>query len=96
MSVNTYDKQDSVRLKVTFKVDSVNIDPTTVTLRVKDSEGVTSVYTYSGASVTKESTGVYYKDITVTTDGVWYYRFEGTGACQAASEHKFVVRKSEF
>ena len=96
MAVNTYDKGDAVRLKGTFTVSSVLTDPTTVTLKVKDSDGTISTYTYSGGTVTKLSTGVYYKDVTVSNDGIWYYRFESTGAVAAAGEGSFEVRRSEF
>jgi hypothetical protein len=96
MAVNTYDKGDAVRLKGTFTVSSVATDPTTVTLKVKDSDGTISTYTYALAQITKLSTGIYYKDVTVSNDGLWYYRFEGTGACIAAGESQFEVRRSEF
>ena len=95
MTVNTYDKGDGIRLRATFTVSSVNTDPTTVTLRVKDPDGAITVYVHP-ASITKSATGIYYKDISVANDGVWYYRFEGTGACEAAEEYSFIVRTSEF
>lgn len=96
MAVNTYDKGDKVRVQATFTVSDVNTDPTTVTLKVKNPAGVTSTYTYALAEITKSATGIYYKDLSVDDDGIYHYRFEGTGTCEAASEHKFEVRKSEF
>lgn len=96
MPTNTYDKGDLIRVKATFTVSSVVTDPTAITLKVKDPDGTITTYTYAGGSITKDSTGVYHKDLSVSNDGVWYYRFEGTGTCQAASENKFIVRKSEF
>lgn len=96
MATNTYDKGDLVRVKATFTVSSVLTDPTTVTLKVKDPDGTISTYTYTGGTITKSSTGVYYKDVSVSNDGAWYYRFEGTGTCQTAAEGMFKVRKSEF
>lgn len=96
MAVNTYDKGDTIRLWAYFKVNSVYTDPTAITLKVKSAAGVISTYTYSGATVTKSSTGIYYKDVSLTDDGIWYYRFEGTGAVAAAAESKFEVRRSEF
>jgi len=96
MAVNTYDKGGAVRLKGTFTVSSVLTDPTTVTLKVKDSDGTISTYTYSGGTVTKLSTGIYYKDVTVSNDGIWYYKFESTGTVTAAKEGSFEVRRSEF
>lgn len=96
MTTNTYDKGDSVRLTATFTVDSVPTDPTTVTLKVKNPAGVTTTYTYGLAELTKSSTGVYYREVTVDDDGMYYYRFEGTGTCIAASEGQLKVRSSEF
>ena len=96
MAVNTYDKGDTIRLKAEFKVSSVYTDPTAVTLKVKNAAGVISTYTYALAEITKLSTGIYYKDISINDDGIWFYKFEGTGTVAAASEHKFEVRRSEF
>ena len=96
MTANTYDKGDLIRVQGTFKVNSVLTDPTTVTLKVKDPDSTITTYTYAGGTITKSSTGIYYKDVSVSNDGAWYYRFEGTGACQAAGEKTFLVRKSEF
>ena len=96
MTTNTYDKGDLVRIHATFTASSVVADPTTVTLKVKDPDGVITTYTYGGGTVTKSSTGVYYKDVSVSNDGMWYYRIEGTGAVQSAGEGSFRVRKSEF
>ena len=96
MATNTYDKGDAVRLRVTFTIDSVNTDPTTITLRVKNPVGTKTVYTFALAEITKEATGIYYKDISVDDDGIYAYRFEGTGTVEAASEHKMKVRTSEF
>lgn len=96
MPINTYDKNDTVRVRAIFSVNSVNTDPTTITLKVKDPSGTISTYTYAGGSIIKEATGIYYKDLVPTDDGVWYCNFSGTGAVQSASERSFVVRKSEF
>ena len=96
MATNTYDKGDAVRLRVTFTVASVNTDPTTVTLKVKNPTGTTTIYTYALAEITKSATGIYYKDISVDDDGIYAYRFEGTGTVEAATEHKIKVRSSEF
>ena len=96
MAVNTYDKGDTIRLKAEFKVSSVYTDPTTIVLKVKSASGVITTYTYALAQVTKLSTGIYYKDVSLTDDGIWYYHFEGTGTVAAAGEHQFIVRRSEF
>jgi len=96
MPVNAYDIGDSVRLKATFTVSEVNTDPTTITLKVKTPSGVTTSYTYAGGQVTKQETGIYYKDINLDDDGMWYYRWEGTGTVIASEEHSLKVDPSEF
>ncbi len=48
------------------------------------------------ASVTKDGTGSYYKNVAVNTAGLWYFRWIGTGAAQAAEERAFFVRNSEI
>ena len=96
MAINTYDKGDSVKLQATFTIDSVNTDPTTIVLKVKNPAGTSIAYTYLAAEITKSANGIYYKEISVTDDGMWYYRWEGTGNLLAASEHSFKVRSSEF
>lgn len=95
MAINTYDKGDTIRLWAYFKVSNVYTDPTTITLKVKDSDGTITTYTYALGQITKSSTGIYYKDISLNNDGLWYYRYEGTGVA-AAGEKSFEVRRSEF
>jgi hypothetical protein len=94
--VNEYDLNDLVRLRSVFTVDDVNTDPTEVTLKVKDPSGTTTTYLYSLAAITKEATGIYYKDITLNDTGIWYYRFEGTGTVVSADESSLIVLRSEF
>ena len=96
MATNTYDINDVVRVTSTFTVSSVNTDPSDVHLKIKTPGGITSLYVYSLAEITKSATGIYYKDIAVDDDGMYYYRFEGTGTVRAASEHSFKIRSSEF
>ena len=55
----------------TFAVSGVATDPTTVTLAITDPTGTTTTYTYAAAEITKDSTGVYHKDITCSSAGVW-------------------------
>ena len=93
---NIYDKGDLVRVTVTFSVGGVTTDPTTITLKVKNPAGTVATYTYALAQIVKSATGIYYKDISVTTSGAWYYNFAGTGTVEAADENGFAVKASEF
>ena len=96
VSPTVYDKGDKVRLSATFSVSGVNSDPTAVVLKVKDPSSNIATYTYALAEITKSATGIYYKDISIDESGEWYYRFEGTGAVEAADESRFIGDESEF
>lgn len=93
---NSYDVGDLVRVQATFAVSGVAADPTTVTLKVKDPAGNTATYTYALGEVTKNGTGVYYKDVSIDESGMWVFQWTGTGACQAVEESEFYVRKAEI
>lgn len=90
-ATNIFDVGDQIRLEATFTVDGTDANPTTVVGKVKDPNGAITLPTVSASS-----TGVYYMDLYVGTDGDWYYRFEGTGSVVAACEGVFRVRKSAF
>ena len=87
---------DLVRVSATFTVSGTATDPATVTLKVRDPSGTTTTYTYGAATVTKDSTGAYHRDVSATTAGRWLYRWEGTGTAQAAEEAAFDVEPSAF
>lgn len=93
---NTYEIGDKVRIKATFTVSGVKTDPTTITLKVKDPAGIVTSYTYVGGTVTKSATGMYFRDVSITQSGEWFYRWEGTGAVETADEAYLVVEASEF
>jgi hypothetical protein len=86
-----HDLNDSIRPTVTFTVSDAVTDPTTVTLTVIPPDKEVETYTYAASQITKSSTGVYYRDITLDQPGVWYFRFVGTGTCVAATEGTVTV-----
>lgn len=87
----SYIKGDTIRVTATFTVADVATDPATVTLRVKDPAGTTTVYTYALTEITKVSTGVYRKDVQMSTAGTWYVRWEGTGTAAGVEEAGIVI-----
>jgi len=91
-----FDKGDLVRIYAKFRSGGAYVDPTTVKVSVKDPSGTSTDYLYSLAEVTKESTGVYYKDLSADLVGTYYVRTVTTGTYQAAQEDSFYVRDSEF
>ena len=73
--LNAYDMGDCVRLSCTFATCSSTAgDPTTVALTIRDPDGVETEYTYAAGKVARSTTGSYYKDVTLSTAGTYYYR----------------------
>lgn len=72
------------RLSNTFSINGTPTDPTTISLAVTDPEGTTTTYTYAAAQITRDSAGVYHKDIPCTLAGTWLYLWVGTGAASDA------------
>lgn len=83
---------DTVTLTNTFKVSGTATDPSTVSLVVTDPAGTATTYTYAGATITKSSTGVYTKNITASTAGLWAYTWTGTGTAADVESGSFEVR----
>lgn len=89
----TYDIGDVVRISTAFTQSSVAIDPTTVSLVVREPDGTTTTYSYAGATVTKDSTGNYHKDLTISgSAGIYRYRWTSTGTGAASEESWFEVQ----
>lgn len=83
---------DTVRIANTFNVDDVNTDPTTVTLVVTDPSGNTEgTYTWAGSTITRTAVGVFHKDLTVDEDGVWEYKWTGSGVAADVATGTFTV-----
>ena len=85
--MNTYSIGDIVLVTATFTDVSGNlIDPSAVTCAYKITNSSAST-----AAVTHVSTGIYTAQISIAIDGLYTYRFAGTGAAQAAKEGVFTV-----
>lgn len=75
----------------TFSVNGAATDPTTVSLAVTTPSGVTTTYTYAGATITKTGTGVYAKDITCSEAGDYVAVWTGTGTAADVVEVRWSV-----
>lgn len=105
--MNTYAVGTTVRLWGTFKAASYTVtsgvptatyaltDPSTVTLQVENPAGTVTSYTYAAATVSKNSTGVFYKDVALDTAGDWSYRWVGTGAVAVTGEEFINVQVTQ-
>jgi hypothetical protein len=92
-----FDIGDQVRVSVTFTTTNggTNIDPSTVTLKIKNPNKQIFQYTYP-SGVNTDSVGIYYKDFEVLESGRYYYRWEGDGGNPSATESWFIVKESQF
>lgn len=70
------------------------VDPTAVTLRVKEPDGTVTSYTYAAAELTKVSTGIYTRSLEPDQSGTHWIEATGTGAVVAVAESELVVRPS--
>jgi len=93
---NVYALNSVVRITATFAVSGSATDPTAITMKVKNPAGTVATYTYALSEITKSATGIYYKDVSVTSSGTWYYSMTGTGTCAAAAEGKVFVRPTDL
>jgi hypothetical protein len=82
----SYNRDTEVTLTGTFRdlVLDALADPDAVTLYVLNPAGTVSTYTLAASEVTRDSLGVYSKDVTLDASGAWYYRFKGSGAVTVA------------
>jgi uncharacterized protein YfaS (alpha-2-macroglobulin family) len=96
--INVYDVGDLVRCAANFKNTlNVDIDPSTVTFKVKPPTGAIITYAYGvDSQLVKDSVGDYYVDVNANAEGTWHWRFFSTGTGQAAAEQTFEVQKSYF
>lgn len=87
-----YDRGDKVRVTGRFTdLGGALADPTAATYRVRSPTG--SVTT---GTATKQATGVWYFEFTLTASGTWSYRLESTGDVTAAAESHLQARPSLF
>lgn len=95
--MNSYHIGAVVRLKIAFtNQEGTAVDPGTVRAKVKTPLGVVTTYTYPTDGIQRTGTGVYYYDVEPAQQGVWKFRWEGTGSNKGANESAFEMLESEF
>lgn len=98
MSVKAFDKGDLVKFTANFSTDAdVAADPTGVVFKFKRPDKTVTVWTYGvDAQITRDTVGAYHAEVAIDQPGDWTYRWEGTGALQAAEEMTFIARATAF
>lgn len=105
--MNSYNISTPVRVWGVFKAPTWTVtagvpsvayaltDPTTITLTVRTPSGTSTSYTYGAGTVSKHSTGVFYKEVTVSEGGVYLCSWVVTGAVAAGVDWAFQVETRE-
>jgi len=91
---NNYDLNDSTCLTAEFVSGSYAINPTAVTLKIKNPANTIS--TIAMGALTNPEVGTFGYNLTLNMVGQWWYRFEGSGNVIAADEKCLIVDPSEF
>jgi hypothetical protein len=92
-----YNVGDTARISASFKdVAGAAADPTTVELRIKGPDGVTTTYTYAGGGVVKDSVGEYHHDLAFAEAGFYVYQWLSTGVPSLMEEASMYVEASRI
>lgn len=85
------------RVSVIFTDDDEEyVDPTTVSLTVRDSHNNELTYVYgTDAAVIRDTTGNYHVDIVPTFGGKWQVAWKSTGPVTRIEDY-FLVQQSDF
>jgi hypothetical protein len=98
--MNEYFIGSEVRLTAKFRNALGHLaDPTDPTIMIKEpgSSGTEESHAYPGdVNVVKVSTGVYYFDKVVASEGIWTYRCKSTIGFVSAAENFFKVKHTPF
>jgi hypothetical protein len=95
----SYNLGDEINLAVAFSdpVTGAAVDPTEVTLQVKDPDGNVNAYTYGASEITRVSAGNYSRPQLLDKPGKWWYRYTATGSYKGTTgDVKVEVDGSQF
>jgi len=92
---NLFDVGDKIRLSVNIKVLGVDTDPTVLTFKIKDPDGVVTESIFP-TNIVNDSLGNFHIDVLITKPGRHVYRWEATGTAHGAEEKDFLVSETEF
>ena len=84
------------RLTATFRIGTVDADPTTTTLRVKSPNSTVAVYVFGASAIVRDAAGKFHFDLLLANAGTYLIRWEGTGGATAAAELRIEATASRF
>jgi hypothetical protein len=80
-------------------IAGVATNPTSVSLELKRPDGTALVYNFptqgtGDGLLTQETTGRYYRDLSMDTAGLWHWSLSGTGSVETSEQGALYVRRS--
>lgn len=88
---------DQAQASVVFQSSNqVLVDPTNVSLIVKDPGGVITTYNYPSSAVSKVGVGQYVGIFSLTLAGTYTYRWVGSGSNPSVAESTLLVQTPAF
>lgn len=99
MTVKLYTLGQLVRITGLFEDDAgTDIDPSTVSLKVRSPSGIEVTYDYLGSplELTRDSAGNYHADVVANEIGDWFYKWISGGIGAGDDEGQFMVAAAHF
>mgnify|MGYP001579977939 CR=1 len=92
---SSYEIGDQVRIWGTFTSAGTGSDPTQVFLELATPANVVTLYGYgtAGTIIQKQGNGTYYADVVATQQGMWQYRWTGTGNIITSDMNHFYIKR---
>ncbi len=88
--VAAYDLGDTRRLSAAFTVSAAATDPTTLTFKMREPDGVVTTRVWeTDNELVRDSLGNFHVDWLIAKVGKHYYRWIGTGAAAEADTGEF-------
>jgi len=103
--LNQYLTGNVVTVRATFQAEGstlpvtyTNADPTAVTLKTRDPNGVVTTYTYGNPDgvIVRDAVGSYHAFVTLATAGMWTYHWVGTGAAAGVGEQQIFAGAAQI
>lgn len=72
------------------------VDPTTVTVQVKNPLGLMTSYVVTSGQIVRDELGKFSLDLEPDIQGIWSYNWIGTGANKGSKQSQFKINESQF
>lgn len=84
---------DVVLSIVVFDENGDDADPDTLTLGIKEPDGILTSFEYGASDIVRDSLGHFHYDLAITKAGLWRYGWHATGTPNLYQESAVDVRR---